>query len=85
MQYLTDRKNSLATKMRIKLQYFSLEEESTNADQELMELYEEQTKESTAENLSSQNTESLETMLEAEDISDGMFTAPNPCCIFCSA
>lgn len=38
-----------------------------------MELYDEdQTKESTAETLSSQNTESLETMLEAEDISDGM-------------
>lgn len=69
--------------MCIKLQYFSLEEESTTADQELMELYEEQqTKESTAENLSSQNTESLETMLEAEDISDGMFRAPKSCRIF---
>ena len=52
-------------------QCFSLEEDS-KSDEELMELYEEQTREKTNENMETENMESLETMLEAEDISNGM-------------
>lgn len=61
-------------------------EEDNKSDQELMDeqmLYDEQsqqTKENTTENMESHNMESenrasLETMLEAEDISDGMCIA----------
>ena len=51
---------------------FSLEEESGN--DELMELYEEQT----IKNM--ENIKSLETMLEAEDISDGTSLEPGLTC-----
>ena len=47
-------------------------EDDSKSDEELMELYEEQTREKTNENMETENMESLETMLEAEDISNGM-------------
>ena len=56
--------------LKNQFQCFSFGEDS-NSDQELMELYEEKkTKENTSEN----NNSSLGTMLEAENISDGMNT-----------
>ena len=48
-------------------------EEESNSEQELMELYEEQTKENLSENMESENLDSLTTMLEVEDIRDGMW------------